>query len=79
MKLSRSITPWARQRLNGADRLLIDLAEPRDAEVVFGYSRGWTCRIVAGRRVIGEAYEFATPRGALKAAQDDMASRKAAA
>jgi hypothetical protein len=77
VKLSKATTPWARQRLSDADRVLIELAEPRDAEVTLGYSHGWTARITLGRPVVGEAHEEATPRGAFKAACQAMKERVA--
>lgn len=71
MKLSPATTPWARERLT--DGALLDIANttPSDAEVRFGYSHGWTCRITSGGSVIGEAYGAATPMQAFRFALDD--------
>lgn len=71
MKLSPATTPWARERLT--DGALLDIANttPSDAEVRFGYSHGWTCRITSGGSVLGEAYKAATPMQAFRFALDD--------
>ena len=70
MILSRQTTPWARDRLTVGEREAIANAEPFDAYVNLGYSRGWTCRITDGSSILGEVYHEESPMRAFRAAQD---------
>lgn len=78
MKIAKDTTPWARKSLKGGDLLLIANAEPKEAEVHFGYSNGWTARIRLNRAEIGVAHHMFTIRGALAEAMKEMLARKAA-
>jgi hypothetical protein len=69
---ARRTTPWAHEQLakTPALAIAIDMAEPKDALVGFGYSSGWTCRILEPDtlRLIGEAYGKGSPAHAFAAA-----------
>jgi hypothetical protein len=59
-------------------RAVIAITEPLDATADIGYSRGWACRILRNRIVIGEAYKAPTPARAFADALTDMEARVAA-
>jgi hypothetical protein len=70
-------TPWARRAITPEVRLVIEGCEPQDIDVTLGRgASGWTCRLLRGRVVIGEAYGAPTVARAYSMALTDMESRE---